>query len=145
MNKTILLLAGLVASSTLLFAQGTQKQEMSTPEMIKQNKQIVQMASAEIAKTLPQKVDNYTILKNVLGKDTTLTYVFEINTGSKSDESVIKDDTERMKRVVTTGVCKSSKRFLDAQIDVSYIYTSAISKKKLFQFDISKKDCNYTN
>ncbi|SFZ98598.1 hypothetical protein MNB_SV-5-1581 [hydrothermal vent metagenome] len=140
MKKTILLV-GLAFVGTSLFAVGTQKQDMPTSEMIKQNKQIVKLASQEISKTLPQKVDDYTTLQRVEGKDTTLTYVFEINTGSKSDEAVIKDDTERMKKVVTRGVCKSSKRFLDAQINVSYIYNSAISKKKLFQFDISKKDC----
>lgn len=144
MNKTILLLVGLTVSSTLLFSQDTQKQDMPVTEMIKQNRQIVKMASEEISKTLPQKVDNYTVLQRVEGKDTTLTYVFEINTGAKSDESVIENDTERMKKVVTTGVCKSSKRFLVAQINVSYLYNSASTKQKLFKFDISQKDCNYT-
>ena len=110
-------------------------------EMKAQNKKIVQLASQEISKTLPQTIDKYTKLTKVTGKDTTLLYIFEINTGSKSDESVKNEDKSRMKKAVTAGICKSSKRFLDAQIDISYIYISAISKAELFKFDVTQKSC----
>jgi len=46
-----------------------------------------------------------------------------------------------MKKAVTKGICQSSKRFLDAEINISYVYKSAVSKAVLFQFDVSKDDC----
>jgi hypothetical protein len=81
------------------------------------------------------------VLTKVEGKDTTIFYTFEINTGSKSDDTVRKEDRTRMKKAVTTGICQASKRFLDAQISISYIYISAVSKAELFQFNVSQKDC----
>ena len=140
MKKAILLLS-VITCAISLSAEGLKSQEMSTSELIKQNRQIVKMASEEITKTLPQKVDNYTVLQKVLGKDTTLTYIFEINTGAKSDETVKNEDRTRMKKAVTKGICQSSKRFLDAEINISYLYKSAVSKAVLFQFDVSKDDC----
>lgn len=110
-------------------------------EMKKQNRHIVELASKEISKTLPQTIDKYTKLIKVDGKDTTLIYTYEIKTGSKSDESVKKEDHSRMGKAVTTGVCRSSKNFLDAQINITYLYISAISKAELFKFEITKKTC----
>jgi hypothetical protein len=144
MKKTILLLS-FVTCVTSISAEGLQSQEMPVNEMQKQNRQIVKLASEEITKTLPQKVDTYTTLQRVEGEGNRLTYVFEINTGAKSDEAVIKEDRSRMKKAVTSGICHSSKRFLDAQIDITYLYTSAVSKVKLFQFDVSQKDCFQAN
>ena len=95
----------------------------------------------EISKTLPQTVDKYTVLTKVEGKDTTITYTFEINTGAKSDEAVKKEDRTRMKKAVTTGICQSSKRFIDAQINISYIYIGVNSKAELFRFDVTQADC----
>ena len=140
MKRAILLLS-LVTFTISLSAEGLKSQEMPTSELIKQNRQIVKMASEEITNTLPQNVDKYTVLQKVLGKDTTLTYVFEINTGAKSDETVKNEDRTRMKKAVTKGICQSSKRFLDAEINISYLYKSAASKTVLFQFDVSKDDC----
>jgi hypothetical protein len=77
----------------------------------------------------------------VSAKDTTLEYLFEINTGAKSDETVRKEDHARMEKAITEGVCRSSKRFLDAQINISYIYRSATSKSELFRFDITQQKC----
>ena len=144
MKKTILLLS-FITCVTSISAEGLQSQEMPVNEMQKQNRQIVKLASEEITKTLPQKVDTYTTLQRVEGEGNRLTYVFEINTGAKSDEAVIKEDRSRMKKAVTSGICHSSKRFLDAQIDITYLYTSAVSKVKLFQFDVSQKDCFQAN
>ena len=141
MKRAILLLS-VITCAVSLNAEGLKSQEMSTSELIKQNRKIVQMASEEITKTLPQKVDKYTVLQKVLGKDTTLTYVFEINTGAKSDETVRNEDRTRMKKAVTKGICQSSKRFLDAEINISYLYKSASSKAKLFQFDVEKETCH---
>ena len=124
----------------LLFCSTLVADEMAA-KIKKQNIQIVQMAAKELSSQLPQTIDKYTKLVKIDGKDESLLYTFEINTGSKSDEAVIKEDRSRMQKAVTQGVCNSSARFLQSGIDISYIYTSAKSKKELFRFDISKKDC----
>jgi len=141
MKRSILLLLTLTGLMGSMQAKGMQTRELPKNEMIKQNRQIVKLASEEITKTLPQKVDNYTTLLKVEGQGTTLVYVFEINTGAKSDETVRSEDRTRMQKAVTSGICRSSKRFLDAEIDISYLYKSAASKEKLFQFNVSKDDC----
>ena len=111
-------------------------------EMKSQSKTIVQLVSKEISETLPQKVDKYTTLISVKGVNTTLLYTFEINTGSKNDETVRAEDRSRMKRAVTEGICQSSNKFLQAGINTSYIYISATSKAHLFQFDVKQADCH---
>jgi hypothetical protein len=108
-----------------------------------QNQNVIKMAASNMSKQLPQKVDDYTQLVKIEAKEQTLVYIFEINTGAKSDEAIIKEDKSRMKRAVTTGICNSSKRFLQSGIDISYVYISGISKRLLFQFDVNKKDCDY--
>ena len=106
-----------------------------------QNQEIVQLAAKEISSQLPQKIDDFTQLVKLEGVGQTLLYTYEINTGSKSDDTVIKEDKSRMKKAVTQGICKSSERFLISGIDISYIYASAKSKKELFRFDVSREDC----
>jgi len=143
--KKLVLLLSFILSVTLVAKDDIKTQNMPTDEMVKQNIEIVRLASEELQNGLPQKVDKYTMLQEVKGKDTTLIYVFEINTGAKSDETVIKEDKSRMKKAVTSGICQSAKRFLDAQIDITYMYRSATSKAELFQFDVSQKDCPRTD
>jgi len=146
MKKPLLTTVLLSLCVSSLFAVTTPAtQELPVSELVKQNKQIVKLASEEISKTLPQKVDKYTDLLRVEGHDTTLLYLFEINTGAKSDESIIKEDHARMKKAITKGICRSSKRFLDAEINISYRYISASTQKTLFQFDIRKSDCTEGN
>jgi len=141
MHKILLTLGTLVVMTQLSLAEDIKQQDISPAQMQKQNKQIVQLAATEINKTLPQAVDKYTTLTKVEGKDTTILYTYEINTGAKSDETVQKEDKTRMKEAVTYGICQSSKRFLDAQISISYLYISTKSKAELFRFDVSQKDC----
>jgi len=117
--------------------------EYPLTDMQKQNRNIVKMASEELNKNLPQKIDKYTTLIKIEGKEETLLYTFEINTGAKSDEAVREEDRTRMQKAVTNGICRSSKRFLDAYITISYIYISAKSKNELFHFDVKKADCEY--
>ena len=116
-------------------------QDVSPQQLQKQNIQITKLAAAAESKNLPQTIDKYTTIISIKAVDTTLIYTFEINSGSKSDEAIIKEDHSRMKQAVTQGVCRSSKRFMDAQITKRYLYKSAISKNKLFQFDIKQADC----
>ncbi|WP_294966498.1 hypothetical protein [Sulfurimonas sp.] len=110
-------------------------------EMKLQKKEIASLVAKEIASTLPQVIDKYTTLASITNKDTTLIYTFEINTGVKSDETIQKEDRTRMKEAVTTGICQSSSKFLQAGINTSYVYVSAKTKVRLFQFDIAQKDC----
>ena len=141
MKQLISIVFGMSILSSVMLAEGMQTQELPTTELIKQNRQIVKLASEEISKSLPQKVDQYTTMTKVEGKDNTMVYIFEINTGAKSDETVKNEDHTRMKKAVTQGVCKTQQRFLDAEINISYLYKSAITKAVLFQFDINKEDC----
>ncbi len=135
MKKKSLIILSSLAFSISLFAD-------DMAEKIKiQNQEVVKLAAKELSKELPQKIDSFTKLVNIEGKDELLLYTYEINTGSKSDESVIKEDKSRMQKAVTKGICNTSKRFLQVGIDISYIYVSEVSKKMLFRFDVSGKDC----
>lgn len=141
MKKSLLACSIIIILSQSIFAEGIKQQELPVEEMQKQKREIVKLSSEEISKTLPQTVDKYTTLTTVEGKDTTLIYTFEINTGAKSDETVKREDRTRMQKAVTTGICQSSKRFIAAQINISYIYISAKSKAELFRFDVTQADC----
>ncbi len=145
MKKSLLALSIITTLSQSIFAEGIKQEDLPVQEMQKQKREIVKLSSEEISKTLPQTVDKYTTLTKVEGKDTTITYTFEINTGAKSDEAVKKEDRTRMQQAVTTGICQSSKRFIDAQINISYIYISAKTKAELFRFDVTQADCPLSN
>ena len=129
--------------SLQVFASNTQMQnrDMSTKDMKSQNKEITKLAAQEINKSLPQKIDKFTTLLKVKPDNTTIVYTFELNIAPKTDETVKKEDHNRMKEAVTRGTCRSKKRFLDANISIRYIYTSATSKKELFHFNINQESC----
>ena len=139
MNKIFFMLA----LSTLLLSSEIQTRTGVLPEkeMKSQNVTIAEMVVQETSKSLPQVIDKYTTFTSIKNNDATLIYTFEINTGSKSDEAVKKEDRTRMKEAVTMGVCQTSNKFLKAGISTSYVYISAKSKAKLFEFNISQKDC----
>jgi len=140
MKKIILLL---LALSISLFSSDikTKTGEFPAKEMKKQNVEIAALTAASLSKDLPQKIDKYTTLTKVVSEKTTVIWTFEINTGAKSDESVRSNDHSRMQKAVTKGICQSSSKFLEAGINISYIYISAKSKANLFRFNISQKDC----
>lgn len=143
MKKQLLILGIIASLSQLSFGevQQLQTKELPLEQMQEQNSEIVKLASEELSKTLPKKVDSYTTLISVKGKETTLTYTFEINTGAKSDDAVKKEDRGRMQKAVISGICQSSKRFLESDITISYLYLSAVSKAELFRFDVSRASC----
>ena len=145
MKKSLLAFSIITILSQSIFAEGIKQQDLPVEEMQKQKREIVKLSSEEISRTLPQTVDKYTTLIKVEGKNTTITYTFEINTGAKSDEAVKKEDRTRMQKAVTTGICQSAKRFIDAQINISYIYIGAKSKAELFRFDVTQADCPLSN
>ena len=138
----ILLSQGLMATTAPAVQPKFQTKDLPNAALIKQNKTIVTLAAKELSKNLPQKIDDYTQILSITPKGTTMEYLFEINTGAKSDESVRKEDHNRMEKMVTQGICTRSKRFLDAEIGITYIYRSAASKAELFHFDIDKKKCD---
>ena len=133
---TLLLTLNIIASDTQM-----QNREISTKNMKIQNKEIAKLAANEINKSLPQQIDKYTKLLKVNSQDSTIVYTFELNIAPKTDDTVKKEDHQRMKEAVTRGTCISSKRFLEADISIRYIYTSATSKKELFTFDINQESC----
>ena len=118
-----------------------QNRELSKNDMKTQNREIVKLAAAEMSKSLPNIIDKYTKLIAVKADKTTLVYIYEIDTTPKTDETVKKEDHSRMQEAVTRGTCRSSKRFLEADISLRYIYTSANTKTELFQFNINQESC----
>jgi ABC-type sugar transport system substrate-binding protein len=141
MNKKLIILFIGVMSLFGVDNLPIKQQDVSPQQLQKQNRQIVKLAAQELSKQLPQKVDKYTTIIDIKSKDTSLVYVFEINAGAKSDEAIKKEDHSRMQQAITKGVCRSSKRFMDAKITIVYQYISAISKKNLFSFKIDQNIC----
>lgn len=126
-----------------LFASNlpVKNQNVSPQQLVSQNTEITQLVAEQLSKDLPQTIDKFTKLIKIGAAKANLIYTFEINTGVKSDKEVINEDKSRMKEAVTYGICRSSKRFMDAQITIRYEYVSSKSKTKLFQFDVNKSDC----
>lgn len=106
-----------------------------------QNKEIIKLVVKELSKKLPQKIDDYTEFVSIKAEGLKLISRYEINIAPKSDESVIKEDKPRMEQFVKRGICQSSKRFLQSDIDIVYEYANSLSKKELFSFHIAAKDC----
>ena len=105
-------------------------------------KEVLNLAAAELSKSIPQKIDEYTTLVEIKSDNLTLVYIYEIYTGAKSDEAIQKEDHQRMREAVTIGSCKTSQRFLQSGISIRYFYRSAKSKQKLFVFNINQEDCH---
>ncbi|MCF6173417.1 MAG: hypothetical protein L3J44_06520, partial [Campylobacteraceae bacterium] len=106
-----------------------------------QNLKVAKLAAKAVSSKLPIKIDKYTQFTKIEAKGLRLIYTFEINTGAKSDEAVKHEDKSRMKKYVIKGICQSSIRFLNSKINISYLYISAKTKAKLFQFNVTKNDC----
>ncbi len=143
MHKIVLASFLLVTSFSFCFGEDLKirTQEFPKTEMKKQKNEVAKLMAKGLSKNLPQKVDSYTVLTDVRSQGSTLVYTFEINTGIKKDETIIRQDHSRMKRAVTTGVCQSSSKLLEAGINTSYIYISSKTKKTLFRFDITQSRC----
>ena len=129
------------AKNTLPRTVDPTAQQNADAQLKIQNKQIIKLVVEEIGKTLPQKIDDYTVFTSIKADNLTLVSTYEINTGAKSDEAVRKDDKKRMEKFIVEGICKSSKRFLQGDINVTYVYTSANTKNELFRFEVTPKDC----
>ncbi len=134
MGKFYLLM--LAFSLTAAFC-GDMAEKMET-----QNRNVVMAAAEELSRELPKRVDRFTQLIAISAEGQTLAYTFEIDAAPKSDETLIKEGAERMKRNVTAGVCATSRRFLQSGITISYRYISAPTKRELFRYDIKESDCS---
>ena len=140
MKKIILLLLALsisLLSSDMKIKTG----ELPAKEMKKQNIEIAKLTAESLSKDLPTVIDKYTTLTKVISDKSTIIWTFEINTGAKSDKTVMSEDHTRMKKAITEGICQSSNKFLTAGINTTYIYISAKTEVELFRFEISRKDC----
>jgi hypothetical protein len=122
-------------------AVDTASQQKADLQLKLQNKEIIKMVVEEIGKTLPQEIDKYTKFVSIEDDNLTLVYTYEILTGAKSDEAVRSEDKPRMQEFVVEGICQSSKRFLQADINITYVYKNAATKAELFKFEIEPKDC----
>ena len=110
--------------------------------MKKQNEFIVNLAAQEMNKSTPQAIDKLTTLVQVRANKTTLEYIYEINIAPKTDKYVQKQNHSKMKNAIVQGTCSKSKRFLQADIDITYIYKSSLSKVELFRFNVNQKSCS---
>ncbi len=133
-NQNIII--AILAINSMIFANANMNEKIKI-----QNTEVVKLAAQELTSQLPQQIDKYTKLINIIPKDETLIYNYELNVTNKSDDEIKKEDRSRMKKAVTTGICNSSERFLKNGINISYIYKSAKSKIELFRFDVTKNDC----
>lgn len=144
MNKLMILtILTIVTLGQVLFADElpVKQQDVSPEQLQKQNIQIASLAAKQLSKDLPQVINKYTTIVSVKAVDTTLTYTYEINTGAKSDETVKSEDRTNWEKIYVKNVCERSKRFLDAQVALSYVYISAKTQAKLFQFDVTQAKC----
>ncbi len=136
--KTLFLLLCL---STSIFAKDIEIKQKEVDLNLFKNREVLQLAVEQLSRTIPQKIDQYTTLVEIKAEDTTLVYIYEIYTGAKSDEAIKREDHSAMGEAVTLGSCKTSQRFLKSGISIRYIYQSATTKERLFEFDVSYEDC----
>ena len=116
-------------------------QQKADAQLKVQNKKIIKMVVDEISKKLPQTIDAYTKFVSIKDESLTLVSTYEILTGAKSDEAVRVEDKPRMEEFIVEGICKSSKRFLEADLNITYVYNNAVTKAELFKFEVQPSDC----
>ena len=127
--------------NTLPRTEDPSTQENADAQLKIQNKEIIKLVVHEVSKKLPQIIDNYTMFTSIKAENLTLISTYEINTGAKSDEAVRRDDKTRMGSFIVEGICQSSKRFLQGDINVTYVYISKNTQNELFRFEVTHKDC----
>ena len=96
-----------------------------------------------IRETLPQKIDRYTTMVAVSDRGSRLIYTFEVNGGPKSDSALREEGKKRMAPVVRSGICRGARRFLESDINISYIYLSKTTKAEILRVDMNRKKCDH--
>lgn len=115
--------------------------DLSIEKMKEQNINVVQKAVEGLSKNLPIEIDKSTRLVQVEGKGTRLIYTFEIKTAPKSEKELIKEGRTKVAPRVKKGLCHSADRFLQAGIDITYIYLNGATGNKILELNITKEDC----
>ena len=89
-------------------------------------------------KTLPMRLDKYTILNNVYVSKANINYVYMTNVTPKIFNKI----KNKLKYKITSSICniKNIKLFLDAGIVITYKYYDT-NAHFLGKFNIVKKDC----
>ncbi len=147
MKKITLSILTFIAASQLLFAEALPAskdpavQQKADKQIKMQNSEVVKSVVEELSKKVPQKVDKFTTFTKIANEGLTLIYTYEINAPAKSDDEIRAKDRTRMEEAVEYGVCTRSKRFLESNIALTYLYVSAKSKEELFRFEFTAKTC----
>ena len=115
--------------------------DLSIDKMRMQNLTMVKKAVKGIKETLPQKVDAYTQMVDVNSNGRELIYTFEINAGPKSDATLKDDGQKRMAPVISRGICKGAKRFLQSDIIITYRYLNKTTQNEILKITMDKKAC----
>ena len=115
--------------------------DLSIEKMREQNINVVQKAVEGLNQNLPVEIDRSTKLVKVEGKDTRLIYTFEIKTAPKSDKELIEEGRTKVAPRVKKGLCHSADRFLQAGIDITYIYQNSATGNTILELNVTKKDC----
>ncbi len=130
-----------LAMVALLLLSAHAQSDESVNKKLLQNAQILEMMKEELSKGLPKKIDAYTTFVGVDVEGQTFIYIYEINAGAKSDESIRKNDMPRMKKIIIQAECRRSKIHFDNGMALQYRYKNAITKTDLFKINIEMKDC----
>jgi len=142
MSISVLLGAGNISFQSDIAHTGTRK-DLSIDKIKEQNLMVVKKAVEGIRETLPQKIDRYTTMVAVSGRGNRLIYTFEVNGGPKSDSVLREEGKKRMAPVVRSGICRSARRFLESDINISYIYLSKTTKAEILHVDMNRKKCDH--
>jgi hypothetical protein len=114
--------------------------DLSVDKMREQNLIVVQKAVEGIRQDLPQKVDKFTKLIAVDSNATQLIYTFEVATGAKSD-TALRQEGAKMAPRIQNGICRSAKRFMEADISLSYRYITHTTHTEILRVDVDKSKC----
>lgn len=116
--------------------------EMSIDKLKQQNRELVQKAVEGLNENLPQRVDALTQFVGVEGNGTNLTYLFDVEAGPKSDATLQKEGAAMAPRI-RQGICATAKRFLQADITLTYRYRSHATQQTILEVDVNKTQCNW--
>ncbi len=114
--------------------------DLSVDKLREQNRIVVQKAAEGIGETLPQKVDDFTKLVAIDSNGTRLIYTFEVTSGPKSD-ATLRQEGDKMAPRILSGICRSAKRFMAADIALTYRYISSASRHEILRVDADKSRC----
>ena len=114
--------------------------DLSVDKLREQNLIVVKKAAEGIGETLPQRVDKFTKLTAIDANGTRLIYTFGVDAGPKSDETMRKEGAKMAPRILQ-GICTSAKRFIQADISLTYRYINRATHSEILRVDADKSKC----